>query len=465
MVKLFILHSAFRIPHLDDPFSPEISLYEQKHQTQPKTMKTKLIQTTGPRDYRTTGLNIAMKTPPLLTLLTLPALLTLFTLLGPVPASAQTWQTIDDFQYAPGLWTDAIGVTCDPSGNVWVAGWGAEPGTPAYHGLVQKSADGGNTWSLSDDFSTGGTGGTFVYGMTPDFLGNLYYVGYQAHGGPLWFTRQSTDGGLTWNTVDTLGYSDHAHSVATDSYGNVYVAGWGGNGNGTNSWTVRKGANFGASWQTVDSLGTNNSSSAYGVFCYPPTQRIFVTGIAQVSTTNPQNGKVTTQAYWTTRRSTDGGVTWANVDASVSGTGYGVGADAFGNIYAVGSSGIRKGVNGGASWSTVDNFYYCVTTTSSKPPYTTSTQCYGGGAANAFAMDPNGNLFAVGYASTPSGAVWLVKESPGGTGAWTTVDAFQYVPGKGSFAKAVVSDAAGHVYVAGLAEDASGVNHWIVRKH
>src|SRR5439155_17629554 len=111
---------------------------------------------------------------------------------------------------------------------------------------------------------------------------------------------------------------------------------------------------------------------------------LFVTGYGTVVTVT--KGKQTTQQYWYVRRSLDGGATWSTVDAYAGGQAKGIGADAPGNIYAVGANGshwiVRKSTNGGASWATVDDFYPCITT-SAKPVRTT---CYAG-AAEAFAAD------------------------------------------------------------------------------
>ena len=66
-------------------------------------------------------------------------------------ASAQTWQTVDDFQYVAGA--GATGLTLDPLGNLFVAGYGKDANS-VFHALIQKSADGGATWSTADDFTT-----------------------------------------------------------------------------------------------------------------------------------------------------------------------------------------------------------------------------------------------------------------------------------------------------------------------
>jgi hypothetical protein len=57
------------------------------------------------------------------------------------------------------------------------------------------------------------------------------------------------------------------------------------------------------------------------------------------ATGSSSSGKVGKNAVsvWTTRRSLDGGATWANVDLGPSGgQGLAIGADASGNLYAVG---------------------------------------------------------------------------------------------------------------------------------
>ena len=107
-----------------------------------------------------------------------------------------------------------------------------------------------------------------------------------------------------------------------------------------------------------------------------------------------------------------------------------MGADAYGNLYAVGTSGnrfvTRKSATG-TSWTTVDSYYGTT----------------GSAQANAFAADSYGNLFVVGYAQFSNGYHWVVRESVAGTGTWTTVDNFQYVAGHIAAAKGIVADTAG----------------------
>ncbi len=55
----------------------------------------------------------------------------------------------------------------------------------------------------------------------------------------------------------------------------------------------------------------------------------------------------------------------------------------------------------------------------------------------------------------------MVRENPGGTGAWTTVDNFSYV--SGARASAIAADSLGNVFVGGWGYASDG-SHWLVRK-
>src|SRR5258708_1453153 len=72
------------------------------------------------------------------------------------PALAQTWQTVSDFQYdevpnVAGPPSVANAMAVDAQGNIYVAGWGYEPGV-SLHGLVTRSSDQGATWTMIQDY-------------------------------------------------------------------------------------------------------------------------------------------------------------------------------------------------------------------------------------------------------------------------------------------------------------------------
>src|SRR5207247_4299915 len=63
---------------------------------------------------------------------------------------AQTWQTVDDFQYAPGYDAGNGGLAFAPNGTLFACGDGTDA-SGVDHALVMASADGGNTWSAPLD--------------------------------------------------------------------------------------------------------------------------------------------------------------------------------------------------------------------------------------------------------------------------------------------------------------------------
>lgn len=364
---------------------------------------------------------------------------------------AQTWQTVDDFQYVAGQDAGNAGLALAPNGTLFAAGWAFDGPTGVGHALVMASTDGGTTWSAPlDDFTYAPGDSAYYNAIASDAAGYLYAAGEMdnaANNTQNWFLRRSADGGLTWSTVDLLtGASGNtaANKIAADASGNVYVAGI-----VADNWVVRKGFG-GTNFTTVDSF----AAGAYGaqaVFVHP-TAGIFAAGNA---------------SNWVVRRSKDGGATWSTIDSfSLSaGSGaiaFGIGADAHGNLYVVGSADsvsgsgrkqttsshwlVRKSSDGGNSWTTVDN--------------TLSVAGYGWySAACSFAADSNGNLFVAGF-SFPN---WIVRENPGGAGTWQTVDTFKYT-GTAQPSTAA-ADSSGHVFVGGLGSDINGVDHWLIRKH
>jgi hypothetical protein len=66
-------------------------------------------------------------------------------------------------------------------------------------------------------------------------------------------------------------------------------------------------------------------------------------------------GKKGADQQWYVRRSLNGGVTWSTVDTYLGGSARGIGADGAGNVYVVGSNAghwiVRRSNNGGGSWT------------------------------------------------------------------------------------------------------------------
>jgi hypothetical protein len=149
-----------------------------------------------------------------------------------------TWSTIEA---SPTASTKSIGA--DASSNLYAAGQNSG------HWTVRKSINGGATWTPIDDFQQCVTTSTrplrtqcysaSAQGVASDAFGNLFVAGYS--GGFQGVVRASAGGTGPWQTVDTFSYPNgaSAEAVVADAIGNVFVAG-NGSGVGGSHWLVRK---------------------------------------------------------------------------------------------------------------------------------------------------------------------------------------------------------------------------------
>src|SRR6185503_6180660 len=155
-----------------------------------------------------------------------------------------------------------------------------------------------------------------------------------------------------------------AYDICKDPYGNLYVAGSGENPTSPNNFAavIRKSSDGGNTWSVVDFFDNGAGSAPewweyYGITCD-------AAGILYAVGDDFESGT------WLVRRSLDGGLTWQTVDlfpgearavtTDTDGNVYVAGQNVGANVYLPGNNGrswiIRKSTDGGASWSTVDTF-------------------------------------------------------------------------------------------------------------
>lgn len=155
-----------------------------------------------------------------------------------------TWSTVDDFEYGSGLHSEAEAVTADPAGNLYVVGWGVKAisgSTDTYDWLVRKSADGGATWTINDDYHVSSNYAE-AYAAGVDLAGNEYVVG-QAEESSIWHSIVRTNTGGAWTTVDDFqlaaGKTSIGRAFTVDSSGNLYDGGDAVDGSNTAHWIIR----------------------------------------------------------------------------------------------------------------------------------------------------------------------------------------------------------------------------------
>ena len=215
--------------------------------------------------------------------------------------------------------------------------------------------------------------------------------------------------------------------------------------------------NASAQWQTVDNYqyAAGQSAGNYGL-TVAPNGIVFAAGDAF----EPDGFD-----HALVRASADGGKTWsAPLDDFTGGLGNdafynAVACDAAGNIYAAGiyydDAGlgpnhwvVRRSTDGGATWSTVDDYVSAPDAWSTQP--------------NAIAADAAGNVYVVGYYLGDSAAGWIVRKGIGGSN-FATVDTLP----SGSGATSIFVHPTAGIFVAGEAYifvNGHGVNAWIVRR-
>lgn len=389
---------------------------------------------------------------------------------------AQNWVNV----YSPNL-GGVAGVSGDIStdahGNVYAAGrYIAADGSSV--AVVQGSPDQGATWQVLDQYSEPGlsyshnrafagdpvTGALFVGGNLNNLLPNGSY-----QFDTLWFIREWNPVTGAWSTAEDysalandVGQASCADILVTPS-GDVYATGGGQLGTGL-GWLIRKRPAGDSAFTTVDVDYSGQSSGSGWDMAYHSSYGVFAVGDV--------NG------IWTVRRSPSGERgTWTTVDSFytrrewTSGSAKCILATSS-KIHVVGSAYnastrknhwvVRSSSDGGLTWSITD---MALTGSSVE--------------ARGSVQDTSGNLVVCGQATGAAGGLaWIVRKGTPGTKLvkqgkqwvevatinWTTSDDFQLVSGKPAQPNAITTDTHGNIFVSGRAQDANGVDQWIVRK-
>jgi hypothetical protein len=218
-----------------------------------------------------------------------------------------------------------------------------------------------------------------VFSMAADAGGILYLAGdnsiHVAHSSTAaWVVQRSSDGGATWSTIRTFslgGATAQVRGITVDSAGKLIVCGVAFDSGGYSHWIVETSADRGEAWDTVDVFKSSKVSNlfsgeamcqALGVAELPGLNGgLFVVG-------RVPSGRKQTAQVWTVTRSRDGGVTWQTVDTWLPSNGNSrarkVAVDGLGRVFVMGDSGggnendsspwvVRMSADGGDTWNTI----------------------------------------------------------------------------------------------------------------
>lgn len=186
-------------------------------------------------------------------------------------------------------------------------------------GAVYKSTDGGSTWNAVDTGS-----GAYLFGT--HFLDADH--GFVSGGGAT--VLRSTNGGMYWTPL-TLPFTECIYQVQQITASLVYAAGWGG--------YFFRSTDGGDTW-AMNSIDPNWQGWVFGMHFR-----------------DELNG-VVAEADGRIYRTDDGGLNWTQSTTSTSNTLRGICMSDADNGFAAGFFGtVQKTINGGASWSTVNTGY------------------------------------------------------------------------------------------------------------
>jgi hypothetical protein len=292
---------------------------------------------------------------------------------------------------------------------------------------------------------------TWMQAIVTDSRDAVYAVGMVDD---FWTVRKSTDQGTSWKQVDRYRCGQCEYSTAdmvAISGSTVVVVGHEKTGWYQRSWIVRMSTDWGETWRTADQYTPPGWQAARGVVITPQGD-IYVSGES-----DDQDGVL----CWLTRKSSDHGATWSNVDAfsyvpGNSTLGRKITASTDGKIYVVGYGDdsqdnahwlVRMSDDGGATWTTVDDYVY--ETPSSLDTYPSS-----------IALAPNGQILVVGTGGWSEH--WIVRTSEDGGKSWRIADDFVGST-IATTADDVVVDSSGRIFVTGDTQFVGGIHNWITR--
>ena len=231
-------------------------------------------------------------------------------------------------------WANSLAV--DGDGNIYVTGASGGSGTGNDYATVKYDASGNQIWVAR--YNGPGNGGDVAYSLAVDGGGNVYVTGYSDAGGT----------GYDYTTVkyDALGHQlwvaryngpgngwDEAYSLAVDSSGNVYVAGFSDGGETNDDYATVKYNSAGVEQWVAGYNGPGNQhDQAYS---------LAVDGLGNVYVTGRSGGSGTSLDYTTVKYDALGYQRWVaryNGPANYWDEAFFLAVDGGGNVYVTGRS-------------------------------------------------------------------------------------------------------------------------------
>jgi len=339
-------------------------------------------------------------------------------------------------------WDIALAIAVDSLCNVYVTGTSVGSGTSGDYTTIKYYPNGDTAWVRRYN-GPPGYGGDQACVLVIDYLGNVYVTGqsqgngtnsdyatikYYPNGDSAWVRRYHGFGNG----------DDYACDVAVDRTGNVYVTGWSLSGGPWPSWdyaTVKYDRNGNELWVRRYDGPTNYADEARAI-ALDDSGNIYVTG---------NSGNLDRYMdYATIKYYPNGDTAWVrryNGPSNGVNRAVAIAIDDSANIYVSGSS--LDNITG-FDYATIK--YYPNGDTAWVRRYNGPGN--GHDEVSAIAIDSSGNVYVTGSSdSGPYPDYVTIKYYPNGDTAW--VRRYNGSSNYGDYAKAIVLDASGNVYVTG----------------
>ena len=358
----------------------------------------------------------------------------------------------------------ANGVATDSSGNVYVTGGtkgGLDGNTSAGNTdlfVVKYNSSGTKEWTKQ----LGSSGRDSANGITIDSSGNVYVTGVtfggldwntSAGANDLFVVKYNSSGTKEWTEQLGSASTDTANAVATDSSGNVYLAGvtYGGldgNSNEDNAdlFVVKYSSSGTKQW--TKQLGTGEYDEARGV-ATDSSGNVYLVGGTKGRLNGISNSGRTD--VFVIKFNSSGTRQWTKpLGTAQNDLANGVSIDSSGNFYVAGVT--YKDLDGNTSAGSADLFVAKYNSSGTKQ-WTKQLGTSGRDHARGVATDSSGNVFVAGDTyggldgNTNAGYndLFVVKYNSSGTKQWTK----QLGTSSTDLANGVATDSSGNVYVVG----------------
>jgi len=247
--------------------------------------------------------------------------------------------------------------------------------------------------------------------------------------------------------------NDYAYGVATDSSGNVYVAGGtngglDGNTNAGNTDLFVVKYNSSGTKQWTRQLGSSSRDSANGV-ATDSSGNVYVTGMTNGGLDGCKNAGI--EDLFVVKYNSSGTKQWTNqLGSSSRDSADDVATDSSGNIYVTGTT--YSELDGNTSAGKADLFVVKYNSSGTKQ-WANQLGTWDTDFANGVATDSSGNVYVTGSTyrsldgntSAGNADLFVVKYNSSGTKQWTK----QLGSSSNDYANDVVTDSSGNAYVTG----------------